>query len=103
MLSEDIGKLTKLEKLWVQNNKLTALPVAIHKLNSLRELWIADNPFEFPFTQYAKTYLLYHPELIQFLKDMAMGTEIWPQVKLVTLGHGDAGKVMTEYNFFFCS
>lgn len=64
-------------------------------MQGLKELRLEGNPLEFPISQFSKESST--TRLFQFLKDVAAGTEKWPQIKLVTLGHGGVGKVHDHF------
>lgn len=79
------------QELRLTNNKLKQLPFSLIKLSNLYILALTGNPLEFPFSYYINET---HPaKLFQFIDDISHGVEKWPQMKLIVLGHGGAGKV----------
>lgn len=83
-----------MQHLDLSHNNIKTIRFTLYKLEKLEFLDLEGNNLEFPFNQYSKST---NPaRLIQFLKDNTNKTEKWPQLKLITLGHGHAGKVLNS-------
>lgn len=101
-LPNETGNLTNLKDLQLDENKLKALPWTLFKANSLQRIFLKKNPLQFPFRRYEKIVEGKEvKELLELLKNFYLGTEKWPQLKLVTLGHGSSGKVSESFLFDF--
>lgn len=101
-LPEELGCRRSLEELDISYNDIKELPFNLHRATSLWLICVTKVPLKFPFSQYVdrSTYEIHGlslQKLKQLLSDVALGSEKWPQLKLVTLGHGSAGKVFPCY------
>lgn len=93
----------ELKKLDIEDNPIKVLPTSLYKASSLSQIFTRNVPLKFPFNQYVKiSGNLFEmtgitgeelARMMQFFSDISHGTEKFPQLKLVTLGHGFAGKV----------
>jgi small GTP-binding protein len=106
-LPSEIGQLTELVDLWLDNNQLTSLPLEITKLKSLRGLYLHENPkLGLPAEVLGPTYADVHSqkarpkppaEILDYYfahrtRMVASGARPLNEAKVLVLGEAEVGK-----------
>ncbi|MDB9468315.1 COR domain-containing protein, partial [Dolichospermum circinale CS-539/09] len=88
-IPDAIASLTQLQELYLDNNQLTAIPDAIASLTQLQELYLDNNPLN------PELYAAYEQgtkAVLEYLRAKAEKQIILNEAKLILIGEGEVGK-----------
>lgn len=96
-LPPEIGQLSQLNRLAIADNQVTKLPVEIRKLTRLKKIWIINNLLIRPPIDIAEQGIEAIRNYFQSLNDQ--GEEFVFEAKLILIGEPGAGKTSLAKNF----